>query len=348
MFPVIETLIFYFHCVSSNSIIYKTLGTVIILLSKMNKKKLFPQVLRSQTLSSVKPIAWSKIAIAAVIASNIWINPALGADPFRSQKPRNIGNQTEAAFNAIFQKGNYKEAQKYVKEAIRDEPDEPLGYAIKASLAYTSNDVPTLANYSKKTLQTAKSLIAKDPLRGNIYAAVGHFLEGSVILLQDGTVKGAPQALRRLRQVYGHLERAESISPRDPELNLLKGYMDLMLAVNLPFSDPEQAIQRLRQNAGPQYLVDRGIAIAYRDLKKYDRALGYVDRALKATAENPELYYLKAQILREQGQRKNNREMIQEAVNFFDQALEKKNQLPERMVKQIARERRRTSERLTR
>ena len=307
----------------------------------MKQKKSFPQ-----TLFSVKLPVWLKIGIVVAIYSNLWINPVLGADPFRNQQQRNIGNQTEAAFNAIFQKGNYKQAQKYVQKAIREEAEEPLGYAIKASLAYTSNDIPTLASYSKKTLETAKNLVAKDPLRGNLYAAVGHFLEGSVILLQDGTVKGAPQALRRLRQVYQHLEQAEAISPRDPELNLIKGYMDLMLAVNLPFSDPEQAIERLQKNAAPQYLVDRGIAIAYRDLKKYDRALGYVNSALKATSDNPELYYLKAQILREQGQRKKDREMIQEAVKLFDQALEKKNQLPEGMVKQISRERRRAAERI--
>lgn len=307
----------------------------------MNQKKIF-----SQRLLSAKLANCSKIGIAVAIVSNIWINPVLGADPFRSQQPRNIGNQTEAAFNAIFLKGNYKKAQEYVQQAIRKEPDEPLGYAIKASLAYTSDDIPTLKAYSKKTLATAKSLIAKDPLRGNLYAAVGHFFEGAVILLQDGTVKGAPQALKRLRQVYQHLEQAEAVSPRDPELNLVKGYMDLMLAVNLPFSDPEQAIQRLQQNAGPEYLVDRGIAIAYRDLKKYGKALEYADRALKATSENPELYYLKAQILREQGRRKKNREIMQEAVKFFDQALEKKNQLPKQLVKQISRERRKAAEKL--
>ena len=316
----------------------------------MNKKKLFPQRLLSAKLGIFSKIgiavAIGACAHALPISNDIGIAPVLGADPFRTQQARNIGQQTEAAFNAIFMHGNYKQAQEYVKKAIRNEPEEPLGYAIKASLAYTSNDIPTLEIYSKKTLTTAKSLIAKDPLRGNLYTAVGHFLEGSVTLLQDGTVKGAPEALKRLRQVYQHLEQAEAISPLDPELNLLKGYMDLMLAVNLPFSDPQQAIERLQKNAGPQYLVDRGIAIAYRDLKKYDQALGYVNRALKATSENPELYYLKAQILREQGQRKKNREMMQEAVKLFDKALEKKNQLPERMVKQINRERGRTAQRL--
>ena len=186
-------------------------------------------------------------------------------------------------------------------------------------------------------------MIATDPLRGNLYAAVGHFLEGAVILTREGTVSGAPKALSRLREVYNHLDKAEAISPKDPELNLIKGYMDLMLAVNLPFANPQQAIQRLEENAGPQYLVERGIAIAYRDLKKYPQALDYVNRALKITSENPELYYLKAQILREQSKKQNNPEIKKQAIDYFDQALAKKSQLPPTVVKQIERERRRTA-----
>ena len=48
-----------------------------------------------------------------------------------------------------------------------------------------------------------------------------------------------------LQQVFSELDEAESINPSDPELNLIKGYMDLMLAVNLPFSNPEGAISQM-------------------------------------------------------------------------------------------------------
>jgi len=62
--------------------------------------------------------------------------------------------------------------------------------------------------------------MTRDPLRGNLYAAVGHFLQGAAVLTRDGTVKGTPQALAELRQVYEYMDRAEAISSTDPEVNL--------------------------------------------------------------------------------------------------------------------------------
>ncbi|MBO3462820.1 tetratricopeptide repeat protein [Aetokthonos hydrillicola Thurmond2011] len=285
----------------------------------------------------------SNIVLATAFALNITVSPSLGADPFRTSQPRKIGNQTEAAFKAIFQQGNYQAAERYVQQALLAEPNEPLAYAIKASLAYTNQDWATLDTYSKKTLETAQKLITSDPLRGNLYTAVGHFLEGAVILSRQGTVSGAPQALDHLRQVYESLDKAEAISSNDPEVNLLKGYMDLMIAVNLPFANPQQAIERLEKNAAPRYLVDRGIAIAYRDLKQYNQAIDYANRALKATSDNPELYYLKAQILKAQARKDKNQLLMQEAITDFDKALAKKSQLPNGLVKQIERERRNAS-----
>ncbi|MBV6627635.1 MAG: tetratricopeptide repeat protein [Rivularia sp. (in: Bacteria)] len=300
----------------------------------------------SSTTTSNNILRFASSIFTTLIALNLWANPSLAADPFPRSQPRNIGDHTEAAFKAVFELGDYQAAQKYVQKAISSEPNEPLAYAMQASLAYTQQDVEKLESYSAKTLDTGKKLIASDPLRGNLYAAVGHFLKGAVILTREGTVSGAPKALSRLREVYKHLDKAEAISPKDPELNLIKGYMDLMLAVNLPFANPQQAIQRLEQNAGPQHLVDRGIAIAYRDLKKYSQALAYVNRALESASDNPELYYLKAQILREQGKKQKDSQMTQQAIAHFDKALEKKSQLPATVVKQIERERRRTAESL--
>ena len=297
-------------------------------------------VLRATT--SNKFVHFAKAAFTTLIALNVLSNPTLAADPFPRSQPRNIGDNTEAAFKAVFEQGNYQAGQKYLQKAISNEPNEPLAYAMQASIAYTQDDLSTLESYSAKTLDTAKKLIPSDPLRGNLYAAVGHFLEGAVILTREGTMSGAPKALSRLGEVYKHLDKAEAISPNDPELNLIKGYMDLMLAVNLPFANPQQAIQRFEQNAGPQYLVDRGIAIAYRDLKNYPQALTYANRALKLAPENPELYYLKAQILREQAKKQKNPETMQQALTNFDQALAKKSQLPAKLVKQIEGERQKT------
>jgi tetratricopeptide (TPR) repeat protein len=273
------------------------------------------------------------------IALNLWVNPSLAGDPFRTSEPRKIGDKTEAAFKAIFQRGDYPAADRYLKQALSSESNEPLAYAMKASLAYANKDLATLDTYSKKTLETGQKLITSDQLRGNLYTAVGHFFEGAVILTREGTARGAPQALGRLRQVYQYLDKAEAISAKDPELNLVKGYMDLMLAVSLPFANPDEAIERLETKAAPPYLADRGIAIAYRDLKQYYPALEYANRALKTASDNPELYYLKAQILQEQGKKEKSQPMIKEAIANFDQALTKKSQLPTDLVKQIERER---------
>ncbi|MEH2167257.1 MAG: Sll0314/Alr1548 family TPR repeat-containing protein [Nostoc sp.] len=289
---------------------------------------------------SAKLTTFAQTAFAGAIALNLWVNPSLAGDPFRNREPHQIGNQTEAAFKAIFQQGNYPATDRYLEQALSKEPNEPLAYAMKASLAYGNKDWAKLDTYSQKTLETGQKLIPNDPLRGNLYTAVGHFLEGAVVITREGTVNGVPQALSRLRQVYEYLDKAEAISANDPELNLIKGYMDLLLAVNLPFASPDQAIRRLEQNASPGYLVDRGIALAYRDLKRYPQALEYVNRAIKTTSDNPEIYYLKAQILKQLGQKEKSQQIIQEAIANFDKALTKKSQLPGDLVKQIERERR--------
>jgi len=278
--------------------------------------------------------------LAAVITFNLGVNPTFAADPFRTSNQHRIGDKTEAAFQAIFRDGNYPAADRYLQQAITSEPNEPLAYAMRASLAYASKDLSSLDTYANKTLETAQKLTATDPLRGNLYTAVGHFLVGATTLKNKGTVNGTADALNRLRQVYEYIDKAEAITPNDPEVNLLKGYMDLMLAVNLPFSNPDEAIQRLKTAAGPQYLAERGVAIGYRDLKQYDQALTAVNQALKTTANNPELYYLKGQILKAQGKNQRNPGLLREALNNFDQAIAKKSQLPENLVKQMERERR--------
>lgn len=288
----------------------------------------------------------SKVAFATTLILNLWVNPSLAGDPFRSSEPHKIGDRTEAAFKAIFQQGNYPVAEDHLKKAIADEPDEPLAYALKASLAYTNQDLVNLEKYSKKTLEAGQKLIATNKLRGNLYTGVGNFLEGAVILSREGTVNGASKAFTRLTRVYKYLDRAEAINANDPELNLIKGYMNLMLAVNLPFISPDQTIEQLEQNAAPGYLVDRGIALAYRDLKKYPQALDYVNRALKNTSDNPEIYYLKAQILYLQGTREKSQNLVKEAIAYFEKALTKKSQLPASLVRQIESERNQAKNRL--
>lgn len=274
-------------------------------------------------------------ASTAIMVLGWWVTPTLAGDPFRSNNPRAIGDNTEDAFESIFKEGNYKEAQRYLTQAEAKEPNEPLTYAMLASLAYTERDWETMNRYASKTLQTAEQLTRTDPLRGNLYTAVGHFLEGAYNFEKQGPVG----ALSKLQKVFQYLDEAKKIDTEDPELNLLTGYMDLMLAVNLPFADPAQAIEKLESYAAPDYLSYRGIAVGYRDLKQHFQALEFVDRALQLTPNNPEVLYLKAQILVKQGKN-------QDALEFFKKALDKQAQLPSRSAAQITFEQCKTQNRL--
>lgn len=265
-------------------------------------------------------------ASAALVVLGIWATPAKAGDPFRPKNPRPIGPNTEAAFNSIFKEGDYKGAKAYLIKAESTESQEPLAYAMQAALAFTNGDLEGLNRYAVKTKETAQKLIATDPLRGNLYTAAGNFLEGAAEVKKQGSPVGA---LPKLQKVFQSLDEAKKIDPNDPELNLMAGYMDLMLAVNLPFSDPAQAITKLEKFGSPSYLAYRGIAVGYRDLKQYPKAMEFVERALALTPNNPEVLYLKAQILRYQDKKP-------ESLDFFKKALEKQAQLPKESVAQIS------------
>ncbi len=264
------------------------------------------------------------LASAAVVVLGVWAAPTFAADPFRTSNPRAIDENTQAAFESIFKDGNYKGAKNYLTKAEAAQSKEPLVYAMQGALAYTNGDWDTLNRYASKTMQTAQQLTSTDPLRANLYTAVGHFLEGAYDFKKNGPVG----AVTKLQKVFQALDEAKKVDPNDPELNLIAGYMDLILAVNLPFSDPAQAIAKLEKYGSPSYLAYRGIAVGYRDLKQYDKAMGYVDRALASTPNNPEVLYLKAQILRAQDKK-------QESLEFFRKALEKQAQLPKESAAQI-------------
>ena len=269
-------------------------------------------------------------------------NAGWAKDPFRAKNPRDIGEHTEKAFEIIFLEGNYKAVSDELQKAELEEPSEPLAYAMLASLAYTEKDWETIKQYADKTLESALILSEADPVRGNLYLGVGHFLDGAYVYEKEGALP----AINKLQQVFKYLDRAEDADPNDPELNLIKGYMDLLLAVNLPFSSPNQAIARFEDNAAPNYLVERGLAVAYRDLKDYDQALKYADKAIKTAPENPEHYYLKGQILRKLGKQKQSVEILNEAIANFELALDKSEQLPEFVLKTLTREHRKAQEKI--
>jgi len=261
--------------------------------------------------------------------------------------PKPIGDRTEDAFKALFEQGDYKKADSFAQKA---EQNDPLTQALRASLAYIAWDgekdeakksdaLEQFKAYATQTQQTAATLAASDRLRGNLYQAVGHFFQSAYIFSKEGTVKGTPQALGEIQQAFKYLDDAEKVDPTDPELNLLRGYIDLFVSLNLPFSSPTDAIDRLDKYASPRYLAYRGIALGYRDLNQQDKALAAVNSALKVTPNNPDVLYLKAQILVRQG---NNRD----SLAYFDQALAKQKQLPPGLLRQITKERTKAQNRM--
>ena len=283
-------------------------------------------------------------SLVAIIFSTTlsFSNLVLAADPFRSENSRDIGEHTEKAFKTIFFFGDYQGAKDPLQLAEKEETNEPLAYALQASLAFTEKDWETLKFYALKTIQSAEQLKATDPLRSNLYLAVGHFMEGTYRYEKEGAVS----AIQKLQLVFKYFDAAEDTDPDDPELNLIKGYVDLLLAVNLPFSSPEQAIARFEKYASPDYLVDRGIAVAYRDLKDYNKALESVNQALEIAPDNPEHYYLKGQILRKIGKKNQDISILEDALKNFSKAEKKEAQLPSFIVKPLKREMRQTQEKI--
>ncbi|MGA7933452.1 MAG: hypothetical protein WCA35_07885, partial [Kovacikia sp.] len=139
------------------------------------------------------------IVSAAIVSLSLGASPSFAKDPFRSTNARPISDITESAFRAFFEQGDYTAAAKYVSQS---DPNEPMTQAMKASLAYinwqNSNDPQVLEQFhtfATRTRDSAQALLPKDALRGNLYLAVGHFLEAAYAVLKDGTVKGTPQGL---------------------------------------------------------------------------------------------------------------------------------------------------------
>lgn len=211
------------------------------------------------------------------------------------------GINVEQAQIALFKDGDYIKAREYLTTALKTDPNEPLTYAMNTLYPFSSGDYEQVKAYGNKTIEVAKRLSKTDPLRGNLYQGVGLAILGAYEMKRDNG--GALGALSKLQKVFEYMDRAKKIDPNSRELNLIQGYMNLLLAVNVPFSDTQQAIAQLR-NAEPKYLAWRGIYIGYRDLKEYGRATVAIDKAISLAPNNPELTYYKAQILAIRGREK--------------------------------------------
>lgn len=294
----------------------------------------------SQLINSLPRFSWARfkrggLALAgtsSVVALSLLSSPALAGDPFRPGNDYNIGPDAEAAFEAFFRDGDYIRAQEAIDLALASESDEPLVHSLAASIAYLDGDFDKMALHAELTRSAATALLESSPLRGHLYSAVGIFLDGAHLMSTQGVARSTPTVLGMLQQVFSHLDDAESIDRTDPELNLVQGFMDLMLAVNLPFSNPEESIERLAKYSSPSYLTYRGIALGYRDLGQISDAMTAVNQALQAAPDNPELFYLKAQLQRRQ-------EQTAASVDSFDKALSYANQLPPVIARMIYEER---------
>lgn len=308
----------------------------------MNAVKIMSNSITAQTIRKV-----ARLTGAAIVAVGLWSGSVLAKDPFRTTNPRPINENTQAAFEAFFKKGDYKSAANYLKQL---DPNDPLSLAMKASLTYSdmlgerdqgkkAAMLEEFQSFASQTRGAAERLLGNDPLRGNLYLAVSHFFDGVYAFTKEGTVKGTAKVLGELQQILKYLNEAEAKSPDDPELNLLRGYIDVYSGIYLPFSNPDKGIERLQRFANPRYLADRGLAMGYLEMKEYDKAMASVDSAIAAAPDNPELWYLKSRILAKQGK-------DQDSIPYLEKAIAKKDQLPVGLVREMERALRKTRERL--
>jgi hypothetical protein len=285
----------------------------------MTRRTAFSQFAGNLTRSAIV------LSLGSILLNSI-AAPSWAGDPFGRNKP--IGSKTEGVFRAIFDDGDYVGAKGLLADAEKAEPDEPLLHALKASLLFAESrkdndtskgDKPEFLAAARRTQETAEKLKKTDAARGNLYLAVGNFLESAHVIAENGIVKGTPEALSKLTNAFQYLGEAEKLDAKDPEFNIMKGSIDLMLAVNvnLPLSDANAAIDRVKQ-AKPSYVSNRILAWGFRDMDKLDDANKSVDAALKEKPQNPELHYLKGQILVKQKKRA-------ESVPFFKTALSESN-----------------------
>ncbi|GAB4341683.1 MAG: Sll0314/Alr1548 family TPR repeat-containing protein [Cyanophyceae cyanobacterium] len=266
----------------------------------------------------------------AVAALTLWSTPALAGDPFRTTNPYPISDRTETAFRTLFEQGNYPEARRLATEALARDPKEPLLPAMLAAIAYLYEDRAAISTYAEQTLSAAAQLKESAPLRAELYQAVGEFMQGAATF-SEGGLEAIPAALGKVGEVRQSLARARAIAPDDPELNLIAGLMDIVLAVYLPFGNVERALATLDRGA-PPYLVERGRAVAYRRLDQDAEALAAVDRAIALTPNNPELWHLKAQLLYSLGEANKDVGQLQQSVALFEQVLVYEANLPPELI----------------
>lgn len=268
-------------------------------------------------------------ALATTKASSNMVFPTAG-------KANKGQSYVELAKAAMFRDGDYLKAKQYLDIALQLEPNEPLAYAMSTLYPFSNGEYEKVKEYGSKTVNTAAKLMKTNPLRGNLYQGVGTGILAAYEFKK--TNGGALGALSRLQKVFAYLDKAKKIDANNPELNLIEGYINLLLAVNLPFSDTSEAIDDLK-NASPKYLAWRGMYLGYRDLKDYDKANTAINNAIKLAPQNAELTYYKAQLLGIRGREKRDEKALKESIKLFEVAYRKRDRLLISTLAQILSER---------
>ncbi len=256
--------------------------------------------------------------------------PVLAADPFRAGVgARPMGSALETAFEDFFRTGNYLNSTQKLNAAQAENPREPLVYSLQAALAFINEQPAQVLALGQKTQQVAQSLQVKDSARSHLYRGIGKGFEGASYYLKDKDL-GIARALPSLFSMIAEINKAHQLAPNDPEINLVSGYVEMVLA-GQKMKSYDEALSSFRK-AAPAYLAYRGQALVYRDTRNYPQAQAMVAKALQGAPKNPDLFYLRGQILALQKKHV-------DAVSSFDQALALGKQLPESVKKQIRRER---------
>jgi tetratricopeptide (TPR) repeat protein len=247
----------------------------------------------------------------------------LAADPFRTGvKARPMGASLQSVFEDFFRYGKYQSSSQKLAKAQIENPNEPLVFTLLAATAYQNQQKDVFLLTVPKIRDASSRIAVKDSARSHLYKGVAQGLEG--YFLKD-SVTDLPKTLTYASSMLLEIDKAHSLSPNDPEINLFVGFINMVLGKH------DEALKNF-QKAGPPYLALRGQALVYRDTKDYANAQVAVDKAIAVASQNPELLYLKAQIFVLQ---KN----PNEAMKYFDQALKLGNELPADTLKQINKER---------
>ena len=284
-------------------------------------------ILKNMTLT---PKLITRVAGAALLSLTLAL-PLHAKDPFRSTKARAIGNETSAAFTTLFRDGDYRSALPQIDRAMKANSNEPLAHTMGALVAFFQQDMNTMRQRGTSIKQTAQALQRTDKLRSHIYLAVADLVEASYLFKTEG-ISGVPKILPLIQNVLNELRTANSIDPEDPELNLLRGLIDILISSVssslIPANDVETSLTRLRQFSAPDYLRWGGVAVAYRDARQPAPALEAIDKALAVAPQNPMLHYFKGQIHWIQGN-------IPEAKRFYQMTLSRAPQLPTQFIKDV-------------